>query len=225
MRWRGLDQYYDTQALLSDAKPLFIISLLNAVIANIDVLLLAFFTSAVDVALYSIVVRITLVYGVLLTTFNSIYGPRFANFWANDENERMVKEAVGCTFLMLALAVSLLVLICLVAEPLLAYFGEDFVSVRWVLYGLTLCNCVVLATGPAAQLLVMTGHVQRHKKIVYISAAISILLNVSLIPMFGLVGAAWALGVSMILKNMMAFYAVYKTLDFCLYDYRKLAAR
>ncbi|HOO47262.1 MAG TPA: polysaccharide biosynthesis C-terminal domain-containing protein, partial [Deltaproteobacteria bacterium] len=86
-----------------------------------------------------------------------------------------------------------------------------------VLIILALGQFVVLATGPVAALLMMTGYEKFHRNTTALSAALNVVLNFTLIPRYGGEGAAFATAVSLSVKNVLAVLHVRKRLNIPLF--------
>jgi O-antigen/teichoic acid export membrane protein len=95
-------------------------------------------------------------------------------------------------------------------KPLLSLFGPSFSSGYPLLYILSIGILVRASIGPAETLLTMAGQ-QGITAIVYTATfAFSIVLNIVLIPRFGLVGAASAMSLALIAETI-ALYTITAT--------------
>jgi O-antigen/teichoic acid export membrane protein len=83
----------------------------------------------------------------------------------------------------------------------MAVFGPEFERGSTALSILLVGQVVNVAAGPVGVLLTMTGHEKRVAAAVGASACCNLLLNLLLIPRFGIEGAAVASAVSLILWN------------------------
>jgi len=93
--------------------------------------------------------------------------------------------SLGCGALLLALG-----------QPLLSLFGPEFVSGYGVMFILVVGYMMRAAMGPAEFLLNMAGQQSAAAAIFGATACLNIALNVTLVPMFGLYGAAVATALS-----------------------------
>jgi len=75
-------------------------------------------------------------------------------------------------------------------EKLLSLFGSDFSAAHWVLVILVLGNMASVFTGPAQDLLIMTGRQKLIPKVMLCTAAIHILFLTILVNQLGALGAA-----------------------------------
>ena len=97
-------------------------------------------------------------------------------------------------------------------DDLLAVFGSDFGRGRLALTILVLGQVVNVAAGHVGVLMTMTGHEKRVAATVGASAACNAVLNLILIPRFGIDGAAAATAISLVLWNGVTLVWVIKHL-------------
>ena len=94
--------------------------------------------------------------------------------------------------------------------PLL--FGEPF-AVAYLPLVILLCGQLVnAATGSAGPLLNMTGHERDTARGVAVGAGVSVVLNLLLVPPFGLYGTAAATAASLATWNILLWFAVRRRL-------------
>ncbi len=84
----------------------------------------------------------------------------------------------------------------------LRLFGGAFVTGRSVLLILTVAEVLFLAFGSSASMLQMTGHHKDTARIVGLAAAANIVLNIALVPRFGMVGGALATAATMLGRQL-----------------------
>ena len=96
----------------------------------------------------------------------------------------------------------------LFGEPILALFGPGYTAGYTVLVLLALGVLARAATGPVQYLLAMTGHHGASVGILAFAAALALVLNVILIPAYGIEGAAVSTLIAMTVSvAAMAFLA------------------
>ncbi len=84
---------------------------------------------------------------------------------------------------------------------------------------LALGHFIYVATGPVGYLLLMTGHEKVERNNVFLSAGISILLGLLLIPPYGIVGAAVATVIALVFKNLNSVRLVRKYLSISVWSF------
>jgi O-antigen/teichoic acid export membrane protein len=122
---------------------------------------------------------------------------------------RFAREAVQWTFWpSLAAAIVLLAL----GMPLLWLFGPQFVAGYPVMMILVVGFLFRSSMGPAEFLLNMLGEQKLCAAVLVVTAVLNVALNFALVPRFGLVGAATATSVSLVVAALLNYLAVSRRL-------------
>jgi O-antigen/teichoic acid export membrane protein len=93
---------------------------------------------------------------------------------------------------MLMAALPIFLVMMLIPNELLRIFGEDFVGAVWVLRLIGLGQFINVMTGPVGVILQMTKYVALNFLNAVLIVAITIFLQIQLIPSYGILGAAIA---------------------------------
>lgn len=184
--------------------PLGLIATLNE---RIDVVMIAKYLGPEENALYGVSFKFALFSGFGLVILNQIMVPHYAKFFKTNEDksqlEKLIKPNVRLSF-----ALSLLVFLFLIflSPYLLSFFGKNGES-----YELSYTPIIILAIGQLVNVAVgSTGYLltmAKKENLVFISvicgAVVNLFLNILLLPIYGIIGAAIATSVSMIVWNVM----------------------
>lgn len=175
------------------ARPLMFVTLLAATSHWLDIFMLGWYTDAGTVGLYQPAVRTAGLVRSVLLAFAGIVSPMFASLHARGETAELgrIFRIVNRWVLLAALPPTVVLLV--MPETVLAVFGPEFVAVAPVLAVLAAAVLVQSFFGLCDTLLQMTGY---SKTCLVNSAAglgLHALLNMALIPRYGMVGAAAAL--------------------------------
>ena len=95
----------------------------------------------------------------------------------------------------------------------MALFGESFVSGSGLLVVLALGQFTTVISGPCGNLLMMSGYEKLMRNIVGFCGVFNIILNIILIPAFGVIGAAMSTSLGLLAANTLQAYFVYKKLS------------
>jgi O-antigen/teichoic acid export membrane protein len=165
-----------------------------------DVLVLSFFVSPAEIAVYFAATRIIQV--VNLVPFAATVGT--AHLFAashtrgdHDELQRLCRHVAITTFVIALMA---LAVIFAVGDFLLAMFGQGFEVAYTALDILALGVVARVAAGPAEDVLNMTGNGSVSASTSLAMVAVSIPLAIALIVPFGLIGAAAASAIALALR-------------------------
>jgi O-antigen/teichoic acid export membrane protein len=204
----------DGPRLFASAWPLLVVALSHHVMKWTDMYVLGILLDTATVGSYAVAVRTADLTAFVLFAVNATTAPRFSALHAKGDLVELGRFARRVS-VMMALAVLPFTLALLLAPgPLLGLFGQEFRVAAGVLQVLALGQFVNVYTGPVGQLLMMTGHEKDMRDNALIFAGVSVLLNLTLIPAFGALGAAVASGLSLALRNLYAAWLVKKRLGF-----------
>jgi len=118
---------------------------------RLDVMMLAWLSSAYITGIYSAAARFILIFPLVVSSLSSVVSPRFAGFTTLDELDKYFRKTIGIA-LGLSLVMSILILI---AEPLiLIAYTEDFVQAVPVFRLLVSANVPLILSIPASNALV-----------------------------------------------------------------------
>lgn len=200
--YREASPRYEVKHWLRVALPLLLVAGFNVILDQTDLFLLGVLRPSADVGVYNIALKSSVLVTFILTGVNAVAAPRIARVHHEASREKL-QELVS-TVAHLAFWPSLAVALGLAAGavPLLELFGSEFVRGRWallILIGARLCNTGV---GVVGYLMNLTGHQDQSSRVFGWSALLNVVLNLMLIPRFGIEGAAVASAATMILWNV-----------------------
>jgi O-antigen/teichoic acid export membrane protein len=203
---------FDTRLLVHTSLPLLLVACLHLVMSWTDILVLGAVSDSATVGVYGIATRIAGLGGFVLIAVNSVTAPRFAALYARGDHkglERLAQQSAAWMF-MAVLPIVLLLLVF--PERILQLFGDGFIAGETPLRILAIGQLVSVTIGSVGYLLMMTGHQRALRNAVLQSAALNIILNLILVPMWGSVGAAISTVTSLIFLNLVAYQLVRKLL-------------
>lgn len=183
---------YDVRAWLAVSLPLVAAYACELVIQNADVLVVSHYMTPTDVAIYFAAAKTMSLILFVHYAVGSAVAARFSALNARGDKlglQAFVSDAAKWTFWpSLAGAAIILTL----GKPLLALFGPEFAAGYPVMLILVLGFLFRSAMGPAEILLNMLGQQRFCALVMAVTAAGNVALNLLLVPMFGLEGAALA---------------------------------
>lgn len=178
--------------------PLAFITSLQLVNNYADLIIIGYFRTDEEVGIYRAATQIGFLVLFALQAINQILQPYIASYYYAEKIEKLkeiVKKAALFNFIA---ASSVLFLLVFFGKYILSFlFGNEFESGYAPLIILSLGFWLKSLSGPAAQLLKMTGHEFMALKVLFISIFINIIMNLILVPDFGMEGAAFATAVSL----------------------------
>jgi O-antigen/teichoic acid export membrane protein len=193
---------YSLRQWLLVSLPLLFISGASLILNQTDTLTIGILLGTKEVGIYNAGFKTAGWVSFSLMVVNAIAAPLFASLYASNniqELQRMVSIIARWIFWP-----ALLIAIAIVnfAESILGLFGEEFIAAKWVLAAIALGQLVNVGSGSVGYLLMMTGHHNQCAFVMGWSAIINLILNLILIPVMGIEGAALATAFSMALWNI-----------------------
>ncbi len=194
------------------------LNLLSFVTGRLDVVLLGIFLTAGEVGIYSIAATTAAFVPTLLTSLNSIFGPIIADLYARDQIALLRRLFQISTKWCLGLTWPLVIVIVFFGREMMGVFGPEFEAGAPTLALLALGQLVNVGVGSVGNLLVMSGHQRLEVRIAVATAALSLALNITLIPRLGILGAALALTATLTISNLLRSFMVWARLKLLPYN-------
>lgn len=198
---------YDFSKWLKISLPLLAGGICDLVIQNADVLMLNLFRPSSEIGIYYAAAKTAGLALFVHYAVGSAYAGRIAAAHALGDSAR-VKELVGnavrWTFIPSA---AVTVGILLVGYPVLAGFGEGFTDAYPLMFILAIGILAKSATGPADTILNMLGHQRASALSIALAATLCITLNLILIPLWSVAGAAIATASAVTAASAFNWYA------------------
>lgn len=208
---------FDTRLLMKTSIPLLIIVLTTYLISNGDIVLLGIWVENTDIGVYAIAKKIGMLTSFVLVAVNTIIAPKFAALYQQNKLEELKEIVQQASLLLLIFATPFLLFICLFSKSLLGIIDEEFVRGAWILIVLSFGQFINVVTGSVGYLLMMCGY-ERMITIYYlISLAIGIILYWLVIPLYGIMGAAYVTAFIIVLQNLLSVYLVKQKMGFFIF--------
>lgn len=158
----------------------------------LEVIVIGFFLGPAAAALYFVATRITNVFAMIAASITGYATSQISGLFhsgARDELQQILRSlaAIGAT-----LAGGAFLVIVLGGKLLLWAFGAVYLSAYPALIVLAVGGAMTALTGPAAYLLLLTGHEGVYPRIMAAGLCVRFVLIALLAPWFGLMGAAVA---------------------------------
>ena len=199
---------FDTE-LLKFSYPLMFVIILQTFMHWMDILMLGYFTDAATVGLYHPAIRTAGLLNALIVSFVSIYAPIMSQLHNEGDFSEMshLYKLVSRWMITFAIPVSLIFIIY--PSKMMLLFGPDYMAGSSVLVILTVATFIQAALGAASPALGMSGYTRLTLWNSLGAFILNIVLNVVLIPKYGIIGAAWATLISLVAIGIARIYEVW----------------
>jgi O-antigen/teichoic acid export membrane protein len=200
--------------LIKESFPMMLSSSMIFIIFSVDILMLGYFDTSENVGIYRIVTQISGLNAVFLIIFSAIVGPKIANLFSDGRNleiEPLIKKS---SKIILFITFPILILILVFSKEILLFFGTDYLAATKAIIILSICQFIYAISGFVDLILNMTGNQKIFGRITVLTAVLNIVLNLFLIPKYGITGAAISTGFSILLTNALGIIYIHKKYKF-----------
>lgn len=192
---------YEPRMWLSVSLALLLLEGFAMLLLHSDILVLKLFVSADQISLYYAAVRTISLTSFVYFAISAAFGMRFSALFAVDDHaglHALYRKVCALTFWpSLLLAGGVLAL----GKPLLWLFGSEFVDGHHLMFFIGFGLLARAAIGPMQVLLSMCGCQKQCAIVLLVVLVFNVVLNVALIPIYGLTGTAIATMASMLLES------------------------
>ena len=178
------------------------------------VLVVGLFLATDQVAGLNVAQRLAQIVVFFLIAFNGVIAPRFAKLNANGDMVGLRKLAQRSANLLTLATLPVVLVTVIWGKLILAVFGEQYIAAYPLLVIIMAGQLINALTGSVGFLLNMTNHEQIMRNIVVTSSVITVLVSIIATTLFGVVGAASALTLGLVINNLTAAYFVFKYFGF-----------
>ena len=191
----------------------FLISSGGIVFSNADTVMIGYYLGNADVGVYRIVLQFTFIATFTTVALRSTLYPRVSR-WGKAGDTRLIEKSLSRAFTYsLILAIPMSVGGFLLGDKLLHYFyGAEFGEGYMTMVVLFIVQIVNIFCSLFTAYLTALDHLKDLFKITVVSVAANIVLNVLLIPLIGILGAAITTLVTMGLNAVLAMWVLSRIL-------------
>jgi O-antigen/teichoic acid export membrane protein len=155
------------------------------------------FLPAQDVGIYQAIAQTSVLFMVILNGLNEIVSPLIADLYSQDKIAELEETFRVSTKWGLYLSLPIFLVLLIFPETFLqVVFGSEYVAGSIPMVVLAFTQMVNVGTGAVGYLLMMTDFQDYLLRLTAIAVGLNISLNITLVPRFGLMGAAIASGIA-----------------------------
>lgn len=200
---------FSSTEILRASYPMALSAISYFLMQSTDVLFISAYDTFESVAYYSIAVKLATVTALALISVNIVIAPKIASIY-NDKNFSQLKLILKkATRINVVISLPIIVLLLLFSEYVLSTFGSNYILAKNALWVLLIAQFFNSITGPSALYLNMTGRQKKLNVILVISLLINVVLNIILVPDFGMLGAAISTTTSFVISKILASALVF----------------
>ncbi|MBN2896746.1 MAG: flippase [Campylobacterales bacterium] len=208
---------FNKRELLNTSAPMMVTTLASYLMGNISLVLLEVYATTEEVGIFSVAFKIASLISLTLMVVNTISAPKFAELYWGQKHKELQQILDQSSKLIFFSAATLSFLILVFNKHILALFGAQFVEGSMVLGLLIIGEIINAASGSVGVFLNMSGHQSVLRNIFCIALFVSALIQIVFIPMYGIMAAATAAMIGMIIVNLIPAIYILRKLNFRTY--------
>jgi len=191
---------------------------LDFLVTQADKILLGLYLNPALVGIYVVASTLSGLIPLVLQSVNQIFAPVIADLHTRKRNDVLQRLFQTLTKWVFGLTLPLALVVIVFASPLMRIFGAVFEAGWPVLVIGSIGQVVNCAVGSVGYLLLMSGNQKRLMRVQFVMVGVSLLMNITLIPILGVVGAALASASVNVAGNIWNLLEVRKALQIFPYN-------
>jgi O-antigen/teichoic acid export membrane protein len=196
--------------IISVSLPMTISFLALLIMQSIDVIMLKIYYEYNIVAYYGVIMRVSFLISIVLMSINAIISPLISKLFYSEKKTDLIllmNKSIKLNFLLTS---PLILLLLIFPKFVLSFFGDSYQASSVVLIIILLGQIINVFSGSVGVYLNMTGRQRIFQKILLVTLGVNIVLNLTLIPFYGMIGAAISTSISLIVWNLTGVFYIYK---------------
>jgi O-antigen/teichoic acid export membrane protein len=205
---------YEPRTWFMATWPLALTAGMQQINKNTSIIMLGFFLAADDVGIYRVAVQ-----GAMLVVFGQqavamFVSPYYARLHAKGDMVQLQRLVTVSARLAFFTALPLVLVFLLWGDAVIGLlFGIDYTRAAMPLTILAIGQLINAMFGHVGLLLNMTGHERDTTRGMAIAAGFNVILNLVLIPWWGINGAALAMALTLVIWNLFLWRSVHRRLS------------
>lgn len=194
---------FEYREIFAFSLPLTFADSIQYLVSWTDILVLGVFVPPAPIGRYQAAYQTSILLIIVLQSANSIFPAMAADLYNAGRRERLNRVYTAVTRWVTYLTILGLAFLIVYADDILSVFGTTARSAQVALIVLALGQTLSAITGPTGFLLIMSNHERLQLVNSVVAALLNLVLNVVLIQVYGIIGAAAATGISLALLNVL----------------------
>lgn len=178
-----------------------------------DIVLVAALASPADAALYTAATRFVVFGQLFVQAVQQALSPQLSGLFARGEDRAAGSVFQAATMWSMLAAWPIYLVTAAWAPVLMGVFGEGYEVAADVVVILSLTMLLATACGPVDSVLLMAGHSWLSLANSTVTLVVNVVLNLVLIPLHGIQGAAVAWSVAIVVRNLLPLFQVQRHLS------------
>ena len=204
------DEANTYQFILKKSSPIAISTLAIFLLMSFDVMFLKKYKGNEEVAYYALAVKLMTLLLVVMNSVNITISPKIAEQFFSNNRSELIKTMKNSARMIFLISIPTVLFFCLLSSQILGFFGKNYLVVKEPLIILMVGQGICSIFGSVQVYLNMTGRQNIFQFILISAVLLNFILNRTLIPIYGMNGAAFSYVASMFYWNLIATIIIYK---------------
>jgi O-antigen/teichoic acid export membrane protein len=202
----------ERRRIVSQSLPFMGTGLLGFFLIWADTFLLGVFRGSEEVGIYNVAARLAFFSEAVLYGVNGVFAPTIAKYYVENKLDELKCQYRRTVRWVIYICTPVYIVLFVFADNVLSLFGKEFGSGVQVLIIMSIGQLFNISVGSAGYILSMTGKqgVEMMNRVGCLAA--NVILNITLIPKYGLLGCAVATSSSLVLVNVLRVIENYRFL-------------
>jgi O-antigen/teichoic acid export membrane protein len=201
---------YHARIWLGSALPFAVIFGMQTLNDQANLVILGAMTTSDQVGIYAASVRLAEAITLIFAAVEFTIAPYIASLHSTEQTTRLQNLILKTARLVFVLSLPVALAFIFYGDWFQALFGEEFRAGRWALAILGIGRLLNVAFGPVKALALMTGQERATAWIMGAVALLNVVLNLVLVPFWGIIGAATATAISTVAWSSMLCVLAFK---------------
>ncbi len=190
--------------ILAYSYPMFLTSSMMFLMGHVDSFMISYYLDVYQVGLYNACINLSFAITFMLASVNGFIAPKISQAYSRGDNKKVKELYVNSIKLIFISTTPVFILLYIFPEFFLGLFGNEFLIATSTLMIVNTAFLINVLSGSVGYLLNMTDNQHIFMRILSIGLLLNIVLNIFLIPMYGINGAAIATLISMGFWNIVS---------------------
>lgn len=211
---KGIDRdIIEWGSMFNSCIPLCVVLVVNQVVQWVGQFSVGMYLSSDNVAFLAAAQRTAMLSSFILMAINYVVTPKLSKFYRDGDVNEVVRLIYLSVRWGLIVSLPLVTFLMVFPDVVMGFFGEGFEVAAPLLMIFVIGQFVNVVTGPAVQMLMMSGYEKDVRTISLIVCTFVVPSSFLFTYLYGIVGSAVVTAASVILNNALAVYYVKVRLD------------
>ncbi len=205
---------YENKKVLEVAYTIIFTGMSIMLYTQADIWILGMFSSTETVGIYGVAAKLALLVYFPMVAFGSIVPSLIASIHFSGDLQELRRVVRESTRWILSIAMPIIIILLLEGKYILNYaYGSEFEAGYIVLVILTIGQMIKAGSRMVGSMFQMTGEHKVYMKINIVFGILNIILNLVLVPLYGMLGAATATAFCLSMVDIISIFVIHKRLS------------